>query len=154
MNEVEYAGFWIRTWASLIDTVLQMIIITPIIIGIYGWDTFINSDKVINGSWDFLFSYVLPIIIVLAFWIYKCATPGKMAIRAKIVDAHTGEKPSKTQFIGRYFAYFVSFVPLCLGFFWVAFDKRKQGWHDKLAGTVVVRSKSDLKGTVNFAEKS
>jgi uncharacterized RDD family membrane protein YckC len=30
--------------------------------------------------------------------------------------------------------------PMCLGFLWIAFDKRKQGWHDKLAGTVVVRT--------------
>jgi uncharacterized RDD family membrane protein YckC len=42
--------------------------------------------------------------------------------------------------VGRYFAYFVSTIPFCLGFLWVAFDKRKQGWHDKLAHTVVVRA--------------
>jgi len=31
--------------------------------------------------------------------------------------------------------------PFFLGIFWVAFDKKKQGWHDKLAGTVVVKTK-------------
>jgi uncharacterized RDD family membrane protein YckC len=43
------------------------------------------------------------------------------------------------QCIGRYFAYFLSFLGLCLGFMWVGWDERKQGWHDKLAGTLVVR---------------
>jgi len=41
--------------------------------------------------------------------------------------------------IGRYFGYFLASIPLGLGLLWVAFDKRKQGWHDKLAGTVVIR---------------
>ena len=43
--------------------------------------------------------------------------------------------------VGRYLAYFVSTIPLALGLIWVAFDKRKQEWHDKLAGTVVIRTK-------------
>ena len=64
-----------------------------------------------------------------------------MVISAKIVDAQTGEKPSLGQFIGRYFAYYVSTIPFGLGLIWVAFDRRKQGWHDKLAGTVVIRKK-------------
>jgi uncharacterized RDD family membrane protein YckC len=32
-------------------------------------------------------------------------------------------------------------LPLFIGLIWVAFDKKKQSWHDKLAGTVVVRIK-------------
>jgi len=68
-------------------------------------------------------------------------TPGKIAIGARIVDARTGAKPSTGQLIGRYFGYYVSTIPLFLGLIWVAFDSRKQGWHDKLAGTVVVRDK-------------
>ncbi len=42
--------------------------------------------------------------------------------------------------IGRYFGYYVSILPLMLGIIWVGIDKRKQGWHDKLAGTVVIRA--------------
>jgi uncharacterized RDD family membrane protein YckC len=58
-----------------------------------------------------------------------------------IVDARTGEKPTTAQFIGRYLAYYISILPLFLGLIWVGIDKRKQGWHDKLAGTVVLRNK-------------
>ncbi len=62
-----------------------------------------------------------------------------MLVSAKIVDAKTGQPASTGQLIGRYFAYIVSTLPLMLGFIWIAFDPRKQGWHDKLAGTIVVR---------------
>jgi uncharacterized RDD family membrane protein YckC len=137
-----YAGFWIRVWASIIDTILLGLIALPILISIYGTDYF-ESESLIQGSADFLLSYVFPAIAVIVFWIYKSATPGKMAVSAKVVDARTGEAPSPAQCIGRYFAYFVSILPLGLGLIWVTFDKKKQGWHDKLAGTVVVRRKTE-----------
>ena len=103
---------------------------------------------------NFLISWVLPTIAVITFWVYKAATPGKMAISSKIVDAQTGDQPSTGQFVGRYFAYFVSVLPLGLGIFWVAFDKKKQGWHDKLAGTVVVRKKNSGPEPVAFENKA
>ena len=100
---------------------------------------FVDEWLVAVGPMDFLISWILPIFVVVLFWMYRQATPGKMVIRARIVDAKTGEKPTTGQYIVRYFAYFPSYLLLGLGILWVAFDKRKQGWHDKLAGTVVVR---------------
>ncbi|MDG4866448.1 RDD family protein [Guyparkeria sp. 1SP6A2] len=139
-RHLEYAGFWIRVVAVLVDTVLLMMITFPLLIAIYGWDYF-NPFQTgfVAGPADLLINYVLPAIIVIAFWHVIQATPGKMAIKAKIVDAKTGEKPSTGQFIGRYLGYFVSMIPLGMGLLWVGIDKRKQGWHDKLAGTVVVQ---------------
>ncbi|MCU7837359.1 MAG: RDD family protein [gamma proteobacterium symbiont of Taylorina sp.] len=139
MKEQEYAGFWIRTGASLIDTILLLIIIMPILSSIYGENYWVSEDF-IQGFWDFLFNYILPAIVVIIFWIYKSSTPGKMATRLIIVDAKTGGKPSTTQFIVRYLGYYVSILPLFLGLIWVGIDKRKQGFHDKLAGTVVLRN--------------
>lgn len=139
MNDQEYAGFWIRTGAAIIDTVLMLIIIGPILTAIYGVDYWV-SESFFHGFWDLMFNYILPAIAVIIFWVYKSATPGKMATKLTIVDAKTGGKPSTGQFIGRYFAYYISILPLLLGLIWVGFDKRKQGWHDKLAGTVVIRS--------------
>ena len=141
-NEYEYAGFWIRVWASLIDTVLLMLIITPIVGALYGWNDAIELQ--LDSGFQptrFAVTWLLPAIAVLVFWRYRSATPGKMVIGAKIVDATTGLAPSLGQLIGRYLGYYVSAVPLCLGLFWVGFDRRKQGWHDKLANTVVIRSK-------------
>jgi len=139
MNEQEYAGFWIRTWASIIDTVLILLIIWPILTGIYGVEYW-QSTSFVQGTWDVLLNYILPAIAVIIFWSYKSATPGKMVTNLTIVDAKSGGKPSTGQFIGRYLGYYVSMLPLFLGIIWVGIDKRKQGWHDKLAGTVVIKS--------------
>jgi len=139
MNEQEYAGFWIRTGAALIDTILILIITLPILTAIYGTDYW-AGESMFLGFWDALLNYILPEIAVIVFWVYKSATPGKMATKLTIVDAKTGGKPSTGQFIGRYLGYYISMIPLFLGIIWVGIDKRKQGWHDKLAGTVVIRS--------------
>jgi uncharacterized RDD family membrane protein YckC len=73
-----------------------------------------------------------------------------MAISATIVDARTGGKPSTKQFVIRYLAYGLSFLGLGLGYLWIVFDARKQGWHDKLADTVVVRRKAGASEEVRF----
>jgi uncharacterized RDD family membrane protein YckC len=64
-----------------------------------------------------------------------------MIMKLKIIDAHSGGPASTGQLIGRYLGYYVATIPLALGLVWVAFDERKQGWHDKLAGTLVVRTR-------------
>ncbi|MES2932979.1 MAG: RDD family protein [Pseudomonadota bacterium] len=135
---LEYAGFWIRTGATLIDAVLIIAIADPLLITIYGW-AYYTEPQFIAGPADFLISWVAPAVASILFWMKKQATPGKMAVSAKIVDARTGKSLTLGQSIGRYLGYYVSILPLGLGFFWVAFDPRKQGWHDKMAGTVVVR---------------
>jgi uncharacterized RDD family membrane protein YckC len=141
-DSLEYAGFWVRVGAALIDTLLIVCITVPVLVAIYGWAYFDASRTgFIAGIADFLLSWVAPAVAVVAFWLYKQATPGKMALSAKVVDAKTGNTMSVGQPIGRYLGYFVSTIPLGLGLVWVAFDPKKQGWHDKLAGTVVVRSR-------------
>ena len=139
-NQLEYVGFWARFGASIIDGILECIITFPLLTFFYGIDYWF-SDAFVAGPVDFVMSYLFPAIAVILFWILKQATPGKMLLSAKIVDAKTGKTPTTGQFILRYFAYILSIIPLCLGFIWVAFDSKKQGWHDKLAGTVVVRPK-------------
>jgi uncharacterized RDD family membrane protein YckC len=135
-----YAGFWIRVGASIIDSILILLVIAPILTAIYGREYWV-SESFIQGTWDVLLNYILPAIAIVIFWIYRSATPGKMLLGLTIVDARTGGKPSTGQFIGRYLGYYVSTIPLLLGLIWVGIDKRKQGWHDKLAGTVVIRNK-------------
>ena len=148
-TELEYAGFWIRVWASIIDSILVAVIIFPLLTAVYGtayWD----SDSFIQGPIDFLLSWVAPAIAVVLFWISRQATPGKMAVGARIVDAKTGGKASTGQLLGRYAGYYLATIPLLLGLIWVAFDPRKQGWHDKLVGTVVVRKKAGTTQAVQF----
>ncbi|MET0981770.1 MAG: RDD family protein [Telluria sp.] len=146
--DLEYTGFWLRVWASLIDTVLLLLITMPALFAIYGRD-YLHYEGY-YGPADFVISYVIPAILVIALWSKLGSTPGKMAIGATIVDARTGGKPTVTQFIIRYVGYYLSLLGFFLGFFWIGIDARKQGWHDKLAGTVVVRRKPGAGTPVSF----
>ena len=136
---VRYAGFWIRVVAAIIDTLLSAITLVPILWIVFGREYF-SSEEIIQGPLDFLLTWVAPAIAVILFWIYRSATPGKMAISASIVDAKTLGRPSNIQLIVRYLGYYLSLIPLGLGILWIAFDSRKQGFHDKLARTLVIRS--------------
>ena len=138
-NELVYIGFWMRVLATIIDSIITILSTFPILYLIYGAGYF-ESEEMIQGPLDFFFSYAFPLIWTISFWTYRQATPGKMIIDAKIVDAKTGGKPTSGQFVGRYFAYFLSALPLGLGYLWAAWDPKKQTWHDKLAGTLVVHS--------------
>lgn len=148
-SDVEYAGFWVRVGASLIDSLLIVIITFPLLVSLYGWEYF-GSEKLLVGPADFLITWVLPAVAVIWFWVQRQATPGKAALALRVVDAESGSPLSLAQSIGRYLAYFVSTIPFGLGLLWVGFDSRKQGWHDKLASTVVVRAKTRGPQPVRF----
>jgi uncharacterized RDD family membrane protein YckC len=148
-GELEYAGFWLRVWATLIDTVIISLVILPVLGWFYG-RAYWSGTGMFQEPSDLLLSCVAPAAVVILFWAAKQATPGKMAIAARVVDARTGGKPTISQWIIRYLGYYVSIFPFCLGLLWVAFDSRKQGWHDKMAGTVVVRRKGGNSEAVKF----
>jgi len=115
-DDLEYVGFWPRTGATLIDSILVGIVVFPLLTAFYG-ESYWDSTSLIVGPMDFLLSWVFPAIAVILFWISKQATPGKMAVSAKIVDAKTGNAASTGQLIGRYLAYYLSLIPLGLGYF-------------------------------------
>jgi|TARA_Y100001001_G_scaffold15046_1_gene13281 uncharacterized RDD family membrane protein YckC len=139
-NDLKYVGFWKRTVAVLVDTFLIILVTLPILIWVYGIE-YLNNEHMEKGSFDFIINYVFPTIAVILLWKYYQATPGKMIFKATIVDAKTGGKPTLKQWIIRYLGYFVSLLPFGLGYFWVAFDKKKQSFHDKLANTLVIQPK-------------
>jgi uncharacterized RDD family membrane protein YckC len=131
---VEYVGFWARVGASLIDTIALLFLVVPLAVWLFG------SEWAWATGWKAVaINYVLPGIAVIAFWRARGATPGKMAIAAVVVDADSLGPPSAAQCVVRYLGYYVSAVPLGLGLMWVGWDARKQGWHDKIARTAVIR---------------
>ena len=133
-----YVGFWIRVWASLIDSILLLILIVPIGLYVFGANV-LDASQPPSGFGNFFLSWVIPMLVVVVFWIRRQATPGKLMFHARIVDAATFGEPRPTQLVVRYLGYYVSMLFLFLGFVWVAFDRRKQGLHDKIANTLVVR---------------
>lgn len=142
-EEIEYAGFWVRSGATLIDTILFLMIAWPLLFMIYGSDYLaMSSNRLAIGPADVLINYIFPLVAVVILWVNKAGTPGKLVLGLRVVDAQSGEHLSMGQAIGRYLAYIPAMIPLLMGLFWVGWDSKKQGWHDKLAGTVVIRQKN------------
>lgn len=117
-----------------------MVLTWPLLLWIYGTEYF-SSNQFIKGPADFVISYVLPAIAVIFLWIKCRGTPGKLLLGLRVVDARNGGNLDLLQSVIRYFGYLLSMLPLFLGFIWIAFDPRKQGFHDKIAKTLVVKFK-------------
>ena len=143
-TELEYVDFWPRVGASLIDMLIIGLVTAPLQYLVYGPSYFtVQSEEPFRGMPDFLISFVLPFVGVVLFWLKKQATPGKMVVAARVVDATTGKTLTAGQAVGRYLGYIVAAIPFGLGLLWVIFDRKKQGWHDKMAGTVVIRPRRE-----------
>ena len=140
----EYAGFWLRVVAALIDSFIMILAILPVAWIFYQGDydlVFATglSEQPQNFVFDVLVNYIFPFLYSVLFWIYLEGTPGKRLLRLKVLDERTGHKLSFGQAALRYIGYIPSTLVFFLGFIWIAFDRKKQGWHDKIAKTVVVR---------------
>jgi uncharacterized RDD family membrane protein YckC len=133
----DYAGFWQRAAAFAIDALVVTVIVVPVMVVVFGMRR-VSLDPA-EHSWDLLALVALP-AAVIGFWRYCGATPGKIALGVRIVDAASGRPPSLLRLVLRFVAYSVSALPLYLGFLWIAVDRRKQGWHDKIARTIVINS--------------
>jgi uncharacterized RDD family membrane protein YckC len=142
----EYVGFWKRFLAAIIDVLILVVIIVPAELAIFGTNYVPLALEGKTLSIDIWIQVVIPLAIAILFWRYRSGTPGLMAISAKIVDAETLRPASVGKLAIRGISLVVIavlIVPLGIGLLWIAFDKRKQGWHDKLAGTVVIRAGDD-----------
>lgn len=150
--EPRYVGFWARFLAMFIDNIWVTIVLVLVLLAVFGQDFMAMATMSPDASAEMagaamqeaagslIVQLLLPAILIVGFWVWKSTTPGKMVVSAKIVDAKTLGEPSTGQLIVRYIGYFISAFVFGLGFLWVAFDKRKQGWHDKIAGTLVVKT--------------
>ena len=132
---VHYIGFWLRLLAGAVDVIFLLFVLVPMAALLRLFGVGIGENDPYSG----LIVHTMIAVVVLAFWLARMATPGKMVVNAVIVDAETLGDPGWKRYLARYLAYFVSILPLFLGLVWIAFDRRKQGWHDKVAGTVVIR---------------
>lgn len=153
-HQIEYAGFWRRLFAFLLDALLVSIIATALVAAVFSVD---YLQQIQQGSlfdsvdWRFaLLEQGFPALWTIGFWVLWKATPGKLLMDCQIVDADTVAKASLGQLILRYFAYLVSVIPFGLGFLWIVFDKRNQGWHDKLANTLVIMQDASMQSLESY----
>ena len=119
-------GFGPRLGAFALDALLVFVVAGPLVALFTG-----------RAGAPFLF-VLMPALAAVFCWHRYGATPGKIAFSARIVDARSGGRPSPGRLAARAIAYIISAAPLFLGFAWIAIDRRKQAWHDKIAGTRVI----------------
>jgi len=130
VGEVQFAGFWRRTGAVMIDSLLLGAVISIIFGPVYVKSAFWTFEGILES--------ILTLVITVILWVKFVGTPGKLLMGCQVVDADTLGPITTKQAIIRYLGYYVSILSLMLGFLWIAWDKRKQGFHDKIANTVVV----------------
>lgn len=99
---------------------------------------FTNRDFLISWFLNFLLQMLLWCVFSAVFLHFYSATPGKILLRMKVVDAKTEGSLTDRQVFLRSIGYLVSTMSLCIGFFWINVNKHRRGWHDYLAGTVVI----------------
>jgi uncharacterized RDD family membrane protein YckC len=139
---VRYAGFWRRFAAIALDYILFSSLLFLVLYLIHGrdylhWALHVKERAVYSLTQGLLNYVLLPVVIVL-FWLRMSATPGKLLLGCRIVDADTLQPLRFRQALLRCLGYAVSFIPLGFGFIYAAWDPRKQGLHDKIARTVVI----------------
>lgn len=112
-SEMEYAGFWIRLLAWLID-------LLPLGMG---------------GG-------VISVIYFVGLWTWRGQTLGQIVVKVKVVRTD-GEPVDLRTAVLRFLGYWVCYLTLGIGFLMIAWDDRKQGLHDKIAKTYVVPSREE-----------
>lgn len=139
-RRLEYAGFWIRVVAAIIDWVVLSILSRIVS---YAFFNSYSTDIIDTFDLEFLFSFYFLVgmgIRIIYFSLMESssrqATLGKMAVGIRVGD-EKGDRISFINALGRSFAKILSALILFIGYIMVAFDDRNQGLHDKIASTVV-----------------
>ena len=122
-----YGGFWLRVVAYFLDAIL-LVIAQVILMQV------IKNEAAAQGV-----SFLLTWFYFAGLESMAGATLGKMVLGLSVTDEQ-GNNISFLRATGRYFAKIISALILCIGYLMVAWDGRKQGLHDKIAGTLVVKN--------------
>jgi len=146
---VLYGGFWQRLVAISVDMIILYIF--TIILFLIGnlivpfhYDSMYLTDTSSALIYAVFFPcYGMAVLVNAAYFTYFYGTtgqtPGKKLLGLKVVRTDGKPMTPGIAFL-RWVGYIISKLPFFLGFIWVAFDGRKQGWHDKIAGTYVIKT--------------
>jgi uncharacterized RDD family membrane protein YckC len=136
---MNFAGFWIRFVALLIDSIILAIVsiligfVLGLFLGVLGAEP---EQAAVVGN----------VVGILIAWLYfalqesspKQATIGKQAMGISVSDLN-GDRITFARATGRYFAKILSGIILLIGYIMAAFTEKRQALHDMIAGTVVVK---------------
>jgi len=152
MTTYRFAGFWRRFVAYMIDGFIIGFIFI-LLMTVAGFAYLAGAMSGQGGAilakitdpeqmasfalWMWAFSIFINIAYFTYFHGSTGRTPGKTLLGLQVVSADGTSISYGIAFL-RSVGYLVSSLVFCLGYLWVAFDRQKQGWHDKIAGTVVI----------------
>jgi uncharacterized RDD family membrane protein YckC len=141
----QFGGFWVRVGAASIDT--AVLLIPTLLISFLYRAVYLTADademeQVMVEVMDYIQN-------LLVCWIYSAvlhsskwqATVGKKVVGLKVIDEN-GNRISFGRATGRFFAQFISGLILAIGYLMVGWTKKKQGLHDIIAGTYVIKSEN------------
>ena len=150
----QYAGAWRRFGALLIDLFL---VATIIGFGILVWITLSEETP----EWDSRFvsvwiggTLIIAVLLKIVLDAELRGTPGLHLMDCLLVDIRTGNAISLGQSVKRTLGTPLAILPALLGLAWMIWDRRKQGWHDKLGGAVVIRDDAALKSLTELARNA
>ena len=133
---VEYASFWRRIGAHIIDSFILNIVATVLLIPVAG--ALGMGEPSLPALLGMLVVSLLPLVYWIVFWTRTGATPGKSALGIRVVSSG-GDPVTGGQSVVRCIGYFFSSLVFCLGYLAMLWDDEKRCWHDRMAGTRVIR---------------
>ena len=152
--QASYGGFWIRLVARIIDGIILGIpfsIVFGIIVAVGGLAVggTSNADANTQGAAAAGVSGIIVLVVLIAtvsavaydvyFWGTSGSTLGMGVFKLRVVDATTGGPIGYGRAFIRWLMTLVNTWACYIGWIWAAFDPRKQGWHDKVANSVVLQ---------------
>jgi len=151
MADKRFGGFWRRLFAFFIDKIiLYLVSLVLLLVGLLALELgghtlglVFSSGTIPRGMGLFPVLYIVTIIVTATAyftWFHGATgqTPGKMLLGLRVIQTSGDQMTFGLAFL-RYVGYLISCLFFLLGFLWIAFDRKKQGWHDKIAATLVVR---------------
>lgn len=133
---VEFAGFGARLVAYIIDSLIILVVIIVLAI-VAGLAVFVLP---LLSIVPILAILIVPLIYFPYYWQKSGQTPGKKMMGIKVVRDTDGGPLTWGTAVIRLVGYWVSGLVFYLGYIWVFIDKRKRGWHDLIASTVVIKA--------------
>lgn len=140
--ELQYAGFWERFGAAFLDGIILSVVSTIVSL-LFSNATYGSADF---SVWEFGTSSLVNMVVQWLYYAFQesgtaQATLGKRALGLK-VGRPDGSRISFMQATGRFFGRYLSMIILFIGYLMMIWDDRKQTLHDKMAGTIVFKSRA------------
>jgi uncharacterized RDD family membrane protein YckC len=148
--QFQYAGFWLRFGAVIVDGLIVavplILIFVAIAFALGAFDQMSNQQSGPPNGLAIMLDLGGRLVFVVVGWLYYAlqesgihrATLGKRLVGIQVVDL-TGERISFGRASGRFFGKIVSQIICYIGYMMAGFTERKQGLHDIMAGTLVIR---------------